>query len=171
MKKIVIVAVLLLAVKGVFVSCNLGDKGKQSDEDSCALISRPKDSLLYKTINDFTKMIDSTSTNKRINILGVYSEKNENGDYDIVLVGTPSYSHEYEFATDSLIFSYAIVNDWLICINLHPEVFNIFKSSFTFVDPNQYPQFHKHFEGCFEPVSWHYQFQNDSLVFIKRVLH
>ena len=170
MKRIISIVLLSIIVGSVLVSCEVDDKKKQSDAEPRVSANRQIGTLLYQTIYDFTKMMDSTSNNKWLNILGVYSEKCEDGEY-IILAVVPSYSHDNNFAVDSLVISHAVVNDWLVCLYLRPKVFNEYKSSFTFIDPNQYPQYRKHYEGCFEPVSWYYRFQNDSLVFVKRVCH
>ena len=169
MKKIFNKTILFLAMSVVLVSCEFDNGDKQDCSDTILSSDCPKESLLYQTIYDFTKMIDSASNDKTINILGVYNKKKEDGDY-IVLGCVPDYSCELDHA-DSLIVSYAIVNKWLVCLILTPDVFNKYKSSFTFVDPNQYPQYQKSFEGAFEPITWNYRFQHDSLVFVNREKH
>lgn len=131
------------------------------------------DSTLYKTICDYFDILNDEDTpeayRNSVNILLVYDTRKFDEKL-ICLAAQPCYSFQYNYS-DSVIVSYTIIRDWLIRLDLTPEVFNKYKASFTFIDPNQFPQYQKNYDGSFEPISWQYRLQNDSLIFDKKVYH
>ena len=153
----------------VFVSCQFNQRSQYVISNTDTMFYCSCDSTLYQTIYDFIEENDSVAKIEKINILGVYEARRED-DIWIDLVGAPAYSYRW-WTDDSLIVSHTIIHDWMIVLALSPEVFNKYKASFTFVDPNQFSEYQKHYEGPFEPVSWRYILRNDSLVFVKRVRH
>ena len=164
MKGVMKTAVILLVVSNMFVSCSFNNGKKNVFVDTESSTRCPYDMALYQTINDFIEKIDFVAKKEKKNILVVHNRvKDKNIWIDIIVV--PAYS--YSQVDDSVIIAYTIINDWLVCLYLTPDVFNKYKESFIFVDPNKYPKYIKNYDGAYEPVSWQYQLQNDSFVFVK----
>ena len=169
MNRILGLVFVYLVLGFMFVSCRFNKRSQYANSTTDTLFDCSCDSTLYQTIYDFIEENDSVAKIEKINILDVYDNR-RNGDIWIDLVAAPDYSYRL-WTDDSVIVSHTIIHDWMINLILSPEVFNKYNASFTFVDPNQYPHFKKHFDGAFEPVSWRYRYQNDSLVFVERVCH
>ena len=169
MNKIIRLVVVCLALGVVFVSCQFDEGMQHVNSTTDSLFYCSCDSTLHQTIYDFIEANDSVAKIEKINILGVYDNRRD-GDVWIDLVAAPAYSYRL-WTDDSVIVCHTIIHDWMITLVLSPEVFNKYKESFTFVDPNQFPKYQKYYDGAFEPVSWQYILRNDSLVFVKRVRH
>lgn len=169
MNRIIGLVIIFFLCFFLLTFCRFDKKLQYVNSNTDTLFYCSCDSTLYRTIYDFIDENDSVAKIEKINILGVYDRKRAD-DIWIDLVGAPAYSYRL-WTDDSVIVSHTIIHDWMINLILSPEVFNKYKASFTFVDPNQFPKYQKYYEGSFEPVSWQYILRNDSLVFVKRVKH
>lgn len=169
MNRILGLVIVYLVLGLVFVSCRFNKRSQYADSTTDTLFDCSCDSTLYQTIYDFIEENDSVAKIEKINILDVYDNR-RNGEIWIDLVAAPAYSYRL-WTDDTVIVSHTIIHDWMINLILSPEVFNKYNASFTFVDPNHFPEYQKYYEGTFEPVSWRYILRNDSLVFVKSVRH
>lgn len=173
MKSIKYFYIVTLTFVMLMQSCECDNTRNQMKTSSNVSSTSCCDSTLYKTIYNYLEMLDNDDTvkmSKKIgNILLVF-DKRKGNDTLICLVAQPCYSFQSEY-DDSVIVSYTIIHDWLIRLDLSPKIFNKYKTSFTFVDPNQISRYRKHYDGAFEPILWQYRFQNDSLTFDKKVYY
>ena len=169
MNRLIGLVIVYFVLGVVFASCQFDKRSQYVNSNTDTLFYCSCDSTLYQTIYNFIEENESVAKIEKINIIDVYDRK-EADDIWIDLVAAPAYSHRL-WTDDSVIVSHTIIHDWMINLILSPVVFNKYKASFTFVDPNQFPKYQKNYDGSFEPVSWQYILRNDSLVFVKRVRH
>jgi len=173
MKELYKMASWLLAAGMVCLSCTTEVERRQLEQAAVCSTVNPIDSTLYCTIYNFLEEVNSAEKNADLNILTVVGST-KNDTIWVSLSATPSYSLEGQYVDaflDTTIKAYTIIRDWLVLLLLPPDMFNKYKSSFTFVNPNHYCEYTKFFDGCFEPISWEYMLQHDSLVYVKRTCH
>jgi hypothetical protein len=170
MKPSIILIVLLICIGIISPSCR-----KNNEEPPAALDKNTSpvyscDSTLYHTIYNYIEIHGSETKeclNRFPNILGVEETKREGKTY-IELAAIPTYKYTFTMCNDSTIISYTIIHDWLICLWLSPELFDKYKTSFTFINPNKYSQYQTKEEVRYHLKSWQYLLRNDSLVFVGR---